>query len=51
MRQMPKVREDLKTKFQNDQIEDNKLNYLQGGDGGGSGDDDGAEGSTGPINP
>ena len=35
---MPKVREDLKTKFQNDEIERSKLNYLKGGDGTGDND-------------
>jgi len=49
MRQLPKVRKDLKTKFQNDEIETTKLNYLQGGDG--DGDGDGSEGGTGSWPP
>lgn len=40
MKTMPKVKKDLKSNFQNDQIENSKLNYLTGGDGG-TGDDDG----------
>jgi len=50
MKTMPKVRKDLKTNFQNDQIEIVKLNYLTGGDGG-SGDGDGDQGGTGPWIP
>lgn len=50
MKTMPKVRKDLKTNFQNDQIENSKLNFLTGGDGG-SGDGDGSEGSTDPWKP
>lgn len=50
MKTMPKVRKDLKTNFVNDQIENSKLNYLTGGDGGSS-DDDGGQGGTGPWIP
>ena len=53
MRQLPKVRKDLKTNFKNDEIEIKKLNYLQGGDGtgGGDGDDNGGQGGSGTWNP
>lgn len=47
---MPKVRKDLKTKFQNEAVERTKLNYLRGGDGGG-GDDGGSQGGTGSWPP
>ena len=45
MRKLPKVREDLKTKFKENQIAREKLNLLQGGDG--TGNDGGGDGSTG----
>ena len=52
MRHLPKVRKDLKSNFKEDQIEREKLNYLQGGDGpGGDGNGDGGEGSIPPIFP
>lgn len=51
MRQLPKVRKDLKTNFKEDQIACEKLNRLQGGDGTGDGDDGGGEGGTGTWIP
>jgi hypothetical protein len=52
MRHLPKVRIDLKSNFKEDQITREKLNYLQGGDGGsGDGNDDLGEEIIPPIIP
>jgi hypothetical protein len=52
MRHLPKVRIDLKSNFKEDQIALEKMNFLQGGDGGsGDGNNDGGEGTNPPIFP